>query len=49
MQRLVNVQAGRPARALQTVEEVRECFVRLGIDYREFVALIKRLRVADLR
>jgi hypothetical protein len=49
LQRLVEVYAatGRRALALQTAEDVRERFARLGIDRHEFSALVERLRAED--
>lgn len=49
LQRLVEVYAatGRRALALQTAEDVRERFARLGVDRREFAALVGRLRGED--
>lgn len=49
LQRLVEVYAatGRRALARQTAEDVRERFARLGIDRREFSALVERLRHED--
>lgn len=49
LHRLVEVYAadGRRALALQTAEDVRARFERLGIDRREFSALVERLRGED--
>jgi hypothetical protein len=49
LQRLIEVYGatGRRGLALRTAEDVRERFARLGIDRREFVALVERLRGED--